>query len=1030
MSLSNGNKARVGSALMLMALCGLAAPMIAQTAPSDKPGTPGTGAPGDPPTPEMMKAMAEKKGGEEGDGLRPFADVSKGFDKVVSTADGKSFYTIWKKDKDGSMLAELPRGFEGQKHFLAMTVASGETYAGLQAGDMYVYWKRFDNRLMLIEPNVDVRSTGDRESKSSVKRLFTDRVVLDVPILSTGPSGQPVIDMKDLLVGRIGTFFGGSAAGANGRLSTIKSAKAFPENVELSFEMPTGRGTLKEFHYSISLIKESSDFQPRVADERTGYFTTVYRDLGKFVDSEKWVRYINRWNIQKSDPKLKLCGPKEPLVYYIEDAVPMRYRRWVREGILEWNKAFEKIGIIDAIQVYQQDASTGANMDKDPEDVRYNFVRWLSNDIGTAIGPSRTNPLTGQILDADVVLTDGWIRHYWMNFNELLPEIAMEGFSAETMSWLETRPQWDPRVVMSAPEMRNEVIANRMRRGVTAYGGHPIGALDPAARAERGAMVGTGEFDGLARQRQTSGLCMASSGKAMDVSMVRMMLDMMGEEAVAAAAGYSDGTSADVGLQPEGDKKDDAKKDEKKEEKKDDKKKKEEPKYDTLDGIPDWFIGPLLRELTAHEVGHTLGLRHNFKASSIYTMAQIASDEVKGKKPFVGSVMDYTPINLMVENGKMQGDVAPIGIGPYDYWVIEYGYTSGDPKDVLKRVAEPELLYGTDEDVGGPDPRAKRYDFAKDPLEYAKSTLKLAKFHRERLLEKYVKDGQSWARARRGYQMTLGFQTRMINMMSSWVGAAYVHRDRKGDPNARPPIDVVPAAQQRDALRWIIDNAFFDEAYGLTPEIVSKMTVDKWMDPGGFAEAAQDETWPIHDRIAGVQTATLTMLMNPTTLRRLYDFEYLTPADKDALTLPEVLDTISNAIWTEVEAGPKEKYTARKPMISSLRRNLQREHVDRLIEISFPSDENNAAFATLSNLARTKLRALSTKIGGLVGDKDGKGKNDSLDAYTAAHLSDIKVRIDKALDASYTLNGGAGAFPSWMFMGQGTGQPEAKPQHP
>ncbi len=1020
MSLSNGNKARVGSALILLALCGLAAPMIAQTVPSEKPGT---GAPGDPPSPEMLKAMADRKGGgEEGDGLRPFAEVSKGFEKVVSTADGRSFYSIWKKDKDGSMLAELPRGYEGQKHFLAMTVASGETYAGLQAGDMYVYWKRFDNRLMLIEPNVDVRSTGDNESKSSVKRLFTDRVVLDVPILSTGPGGQPVIDMKDLLVGRISTFFGGSAAGANARLATVKSAKAFPENVEISFEMPVAGGRLKEFHYSISLIKESSDYQPRVADERAGYFTTVYRDLGKFVDSEKWVRYINRWNIQKRDPKLKMSPPKEPLVYYIEDAVPVRYRRWVREGILEWNKAFEKIGIIDAIQVYQQDASTGANMDKDPEDVRYNFIRWLSNDIGTAIGPSRTHPLTGQILDADVVLTDGWIRHYWMNFNELLPEIAMEGFSPETLAWLETRPQWDPRVILAAPEKRNEIIANRMRRGVTAYGGHAIGALDPAARDQRGPMIGTGEFDGLARQRQSSGMCLASSGKAMDVTMVRMMLDMMGEEEIAEAAGY--GTDAHLASQPEGDKSDEPKKDDKK----DDKKKKEEPKYDTLDGIPDWFIGPLLAELTAHEVGHTLGLRHNFKASSIYTLAQITSDEIKGKKPFVGSVMDYTPINLMVENGKLQGDVAPIGIGPYDFWVIEYGYTSGDPKEVLKRVAEPELLYGTDEDVGGPDPRAKRYDFAKDPLEFAKSTMKLAKYHRERLLDKFVKDGQSWARARRGYQVTLGFQTRMINMMSSWVGAAYVHRDRKGDPNARPPIEVVPAAQQRDALRWIIDNAFFDEAFGLTPEIASKMTVDKWMDAGGFAEGAQDETWQIHDRIASVQTATLTMLMNPTTLRRVYDYEYLVPADKDALTLPELLDTISNAIWTEVEAGPKEKYTARKPMISSLRRNLQREHVDRLIEVSFPSDDHNAAYATLSNLARTKLRSLSTKIAGLVGDKDGKGKNDSLDPYTLAHLSDVKVRIDKALDASYTLNGGSAAFPSWLFMGRSTEQaPTPKP---
>src|SRR5690606_37923697 len=130
-----------------------------------------------------------------------------------------------------------------------------------------------------------------------------------------------------------------------------------------------------------------------------GYFTTTYRDLGKFQDDEKIVRYINRWNLEKRDPSLKLSPPKQPVVYYIDHTVPVRYRRFVRDGVEYWNKAFEKVGILNAIEVYQQDAATGAHMDKDPEDVRYHFVRWLSNDIGTAIGPSRAHPETGEILD-------------------------------------------------------------------------------------------------------------------------------------------------------------------------------------------------------------------------------------------------------------------------------------------------------------------------------------------------------------------------------------------------------------------------------------------------------------------------------------------------------------------------------------------------------------------------------------------------------------------------------------------------------
>ena len=103
--------------------------------------------------------------------------------------------------------------------------------------------------------------------------------------------------------------------------------------------------------------------------------------------------------------------------------MPVRYRRWVAQGVEYWNKAYEKIGFLNAIEVDYQDAQTGRNMELDPEDVRYNFIRWLNNDIGTAIGPSRVNPMTGEILDADIILTDGWIRHFDVQFNRIMPKL-------------------------------------------------------------------------------------------------------------------------------------------------------------------------------------------------------------------------------------------------------------------------------------------------------------------------------------------------------------------------------------------------------------------------------------------------------------------------------------------------------------------------------------------------------------------------------------------------------------------------------
>lgn len=996
----------VSVTLMLALLAGLPVPSFAQ-------------APAAPPAPPAAP--------EEKPDFPPFAEVSKGYEKVSSFSEqGKEpFYALYKKEKDQSLLAELPKGFQSQKHYWAMTVASGDTWAGLQGNAVVAYWRRYDKTLALVQPNFETRSTGDDESKAGVNQQFSDRVLLEVPIKCMGPNGQPVIDMRLLLAGQAGRFFGGQGGGVNANLATFKSVKAFPENIEISIEMPAAGGQLRTFHYSISHLPDNTGYKPREADERIGYFTTSFRDLGKFRDDKKWVRYINRWNLEKRDPALKLSPPKTPIVFYIDNKVPVRYRRHVRDGILAWNKAYEKVGIADAIEVYYQDSATSANMEKDPEDVRYNFIRWLANDQGTAIGPSRTDPRTGQILDADIVLTDGWIRHFWFQANELLPETAMTGMSAETLAWLEKNPQWDPRVRLADPSQRDYILAQRAQRGILKYGGHPAGNVDPSSG------YGDNPFDGIIGQTsQFNGLCMAARGKATDMAFMGMHLeleDLLGDPPTADA----DKDKADA------DKKDE-KKDEK-DKKKDDKKeaKKEEPKGDTLDGIPEWFVGPMLADLVSHEVGHTLGLRHNFKASSIYSENKINSYEIKGEKPFAGSVMDYIPVNINRESGPVQGDYAMRGIGPYDFWAIEYGYTSGETKDVLKRCAEPELVFLTDEDVGGSDPLARPYDFAADPLDYANNQSRLLEYYRTRLIDKFVKDGESWAKARRGYGITLNQQLQCLTFMAPWVGGAHVARDHKGDPNARQPVTVVPVEKQRAALRYVMDHSFKDAAFGLTAEMMKFMTVDKWSDQGGQRDIFEESAFPIHDRIMGLQATAITLLINPTTLKRVYDNELRTPKDQDMLTLPELMSSVTNEIWAELDKPESKAFTPRDPMISSLRRNLQREHLFRLIDLAMPDAMPGAAGKPVANLATSTLRDIRSKIDKVI-DVKGNGRKNA-DEYTYAHLAESALRIDKALDATFIYNTnaiGGGGFGGFFFgqptpaTGPATGRAGDTPREP
>lgn len=920
----------------------------------------------------------------------PHATVLEGFEKVVSQVpdDDKPLWTLYKRDKDQQVFAELPSGFASQKYFIALTVASGDTYAGLQGRDLYVYWRKYNKRLALIQPNVEIRSTGDDQSKASIKRLFTDTVLLDIPIVTMGPGGGPVIDLDELCVNQAARFFGAQAVNREIRgLHSIAQAKAFPENVEVAFEVPNSSGRLQKLHYSISVIAENPSFKPRVADERIGYFTTAYSDLGKYVDDEVRTRYINRWHVEKADASLTLSPPKQPIEFYIEHTTPIRYRRWVREGILSWNKAFEQVGLIDAIVVHQQDATKGVerHMDKDPEDVRYNFVRWLNNNEGTAIGPSRINPMTGEILDADIILTDGWIRHFRMQFEKVLPEIATASFDADTLAWLADHPNWDPRVRLARPSDRDRIIAELAKEARQPLSGHPAGV-------SRDQFFGTQEFDGLiGRTSQINGLCLAAEGRAFDVALMRMHMQI----ALAAADP----------VQAEKPKQDDATK---------------EP---MLDGMPESFIGPLLAQLVAHEVGHTLGLRHNFKASALNTLAEMNSEEFQeSESPLVGSVMDYTPINIRPTEAELQGPFAMHGIGPYDMWAIEYGYTfDADLKPILARVAEPALQFATDEDAVGPDPLARRYDFGKDPLAYANSQVALAKYHRDRLIEHFVEDGDSWAKAREGYELTLALQFRSVDSMANWVGGTFVHRDKKGDKNARPPLVPVPAEDQRQALAFVIENTFHDEAFGLSPELMKHLTVDKWLDGDDWQSAFDDSTWPVHDRIMGLQASTLTLLMNPTTLRRVYDNEVVIPSDKDALTLAELMKTIRDSIWSELESKPDKQFSPREPMISSLRRNLQKEHLSRLIDLAMPGAGNAAAFKPIADLSQLQLRELAVEIKGCLDDCDGKA-----DPYSRAHLTETLDVIEKALNAEFIYNAkaiGGRSSASIIILGEG-----AKPE--
>jgi hypothetical protein len=557
----------------------------------------------------------------------------------------------------------------------------------------------------------------------------------------------------------------------------------------------------------------------------------------------------------------------------------------------------------------------------------------------------------------DEAFVTGWTKAW----HRLLPEIAMESFDPQAREWLKTHPNWDPRIRLADPLERKE-IAKQIR----SMPAHP-------ALAKKTEMVGDEEYDGLGdRVSQTNGACMYPAFQAAELSMARLHPDIL-----AMLDDTADGDEYDG---------------------------------DMLDGVPDWFIGPLLRDVIMHETGHTLGLRHNFKASTVYDMDEMNNQNFE-HEAICGSVMEYSPLNINVEDGPDQGDFTMMTIGPYDYWAIEYGYTTDAESlpDILSRVNEPQLAYSTDEDTFDSDPSSRRFDWGRNPLDYADSQIRLVKMLRETLLDRMVKDGQSWGKARSGYEMLLNRHFGSIGTAADWLAGTLNNRARKGDGDRNPIEEISPDVQRR-ALSMILENAMRDEAWGLDSELLHKMTIEKNWDAGGGMSYMRNSAFPIHQRIGGMQASALSMLLNPSTLGHLYDGEFRNDPSIDVLTMAELIQGVTDEVWSELSDLPSSS-TNREPAISSLRRNLQSEHLSRLIELSLEEDAGSPVSRTIQSLVRMQLQDIQKQL------KDAKAS----DAYTRAHLADVSTKIKKALNAQFTIGGesaGGGGFDVMSLFGE------------
>ncbi|MDC8784193.1 zinc-dependent metalloprotease [Roseateles koreensis] len=786
---------------------------------------------------------------------RPPVDPAapKPFMEVIKDAKGlDGYFPIWRKDE--KVWLEIPLDKIGKPFLFTVNTASSVGERGLYASQMgmhqMVEWRRIGHQIQLVALNTAFRAEGG--GKLAVQQAFSPSLLAAGTVASAEhperksvliDAGMFLTDIPGLstrleLVYRLpyapdrsNSYF--EAGRGDTQLTTLTARMHFftpripaPPLVAPPVPVPTPpqatpdpRSMFVSFVYNFAALPETA-MSPRLSDPRLGHFMESFTDLGKDSKPNPRVHYIKRWRLEKADPAAALSEPVKPIVYWLDKNIPPQYRPAVEAGILEWNKAFEKIGFKNAIVAKQQPDDA----DWDNMDASHASVRWfVGADVGFAIGPSHADPRSGEILDADIGMSDVFVR-------------GGRAFISEDLG-----------PGMSAGLVQAPLIMGSQARS---------------------------------QSQSAEANCNYAQEAAAELDFALDIAEARGEIA-------PDSPEADA------------------------------------------FIFARIKDVVMHEVGHTLGLKHNFKASTTVTQAQLKDQAYTDAHGISGSVMDYNAYNIAAQ-GEAPTTLNNTQLGPYDYWAIEYAYKpiaadseAAELAKIASRSTEPALAYADDSDAGngpneGIDPLANRFDLGDDPLAYYKKRLKLSQELWARVQNRKPEAGDDPLRRRRSLVNGFNQLYRSAELVGKYVGGMYAVRDLPGS-TGRASYKPVEPAKQREALQFLANGLFSADSFKFRPEFLSTLTVDynEW-DRGGPVN--------VPAAVARVQLVALDRLLSGDTAVRLLDLSSYVPEGqrKGLISLSEVFSTLNNTIWSELKTGGE---------IDRLRRNLQREHLKRLQSI-------------------------------------------------------------------------------------------------
>lgn len=845
-------------------------------------------------------------GGPPPSSAQPFAAVIKDAKKI------EGLFTLYQREE--KVWIELrPEDF-GKPFFLSPKLATGIGEARLFGGSMdtpqVIEFRRIHNQVQMIAVNTRFIAKAGTPSARAVAAAFSPSLLASAPVAS-----QPHPERKSVLV-EMNPLFITDMLGIgmdlqrayrqgyafDARNSAITSVRGKPEMVALEVlahfatgsisvpqagmppgapvpstprSIPDPRSMFMTMHYSIARLPPEA-MAARVSDARIGYFTASQQDFSDDIARTPTVRHVQRWRLEKADPAAALSEPVKPIVYWLDRTIPLKYRDAISAGILEWNKAFERIGFKNAIEVRVQPDDA----DFDTLDFGVASVRWMTNSVPAfgAIGPRHVDPRSGEILDAD---------------------IGIESLDSRNVR------------TVRAQVLSNAIDWNRMMQAPSEPGGDRIG------------LMACENADQSAEQMSY----------ALDVLAARGEVDPAGPEA-------------------------------------------------------QQFVLDYLKSTTMHEVGHTLGLRHNFRASRIYSDAQLSDPEFTRTHSLTGSVMEYSPVNLARPGDKL---VRPfqLTLGPYDYWAIEYAYKvlsleteAAELTKIAARSGESELAYGTDEDnFLGIDPDALHFDLGSDVAAFARKRIAIAQDLFKRQETRTFAPGQDYAVLRRSLAYAVGDVARAVGVLGRQIGGVRTLRDFPG--SGRDPLQPVSPVQQREALDVIARGLLAADSFSASPALQRRLAPNfEERGDAAFDGAAVATDFSLSQRVFAVQRAALGQLMSDTVASRIIDSQDKATNRADAFQLAELYGRLQHDIWSELGSN--------KADITPARRELQREQLNRVAAAVLRPGGTSRADAR--SLIRIQAQSLLNQIQAALARR-------TYGADTKAHLQDSVDTLSQVLSA-------------------------------